>query len=90
MAGAMKRSLLENAKAMESDAAAMGILKQNGLTAREYTVGVVALRMSLMASSSPAGAGSAIVASPENVAFAKANLGTLNPRMEEIDRCGSH
>ncbi|MBI3696492.1 MAG: hypothetical protein HY238_16835, partial [Acidobacteria bacterium] len=63
------------------------ILKQNGLTAREYAVGVIALRMALMAASTPAGAAvpKQIVASPENIAFAKAHLNELKPKMGAAD-----
>ncbi len=69
---------------IEKDPAAMAILKQNGLTAREYLVGVPALRMALMAAQGATNSPN-IVASPANVAFAKANLAQLKPKMDAAD-----
>ena len=54
------------------------ILKRNGLTAREYLVGVPALRMAMMMAEGIEAPD--IVASPANVAFVKANLAELAPR----------
>jgi len=74
---------------IEADPKAMAILKQNNLTARDYLVGVPALRMALilaqgtLAQGSPA-AGN-LVASPANVAFAKANLAILKAKMDAAD-----
>ena len=59
----------------------MAILKQNGLTAREYAVGVPALRMALIAAQGGP-TGTFIVASPANVAFAKEHLSELKPKMD--------
>jgi hypothetical protein len=68
---------------IEKDPKAAAILKENNLTAREYIVGVPALRMALLAAQ---GASSPnIVASPANVAFAKAHLSELKPRMDAAD-----
>jgi hypothetical protein len=69
---------------VEKDPTAMSILKQNGLTPREYLVGVPTLRMALMAARGmPTGRN--ITASPANVAFAKANLAELKPKMDKVD-----
>ena len=73
----------EQAARMEKNPTISGVLKQNGLTAREYLVGVPALRMALMAAQGLASPN--IVASPANVAFAKANLAELKPKMEDAD-----
>ena len=68
---------------LESDPKAAAILKEHGLTGRDYLVGVPALRMALMAAQGAAAPN--IVASPENVAFAKANLAQLKPKMDAAD-----
>lgn len=68
---------------MEKDPKAMAILKENGLTAQEYLVGVPALRMALMAAQGLAGP--TITVSPANLAFAKANLAQLKPKMDAAD-----
>lgn len=69
---------------VENDPKAMAILQQNNLTAREYLIGVPALRMALMvAQGMPQN--ERIVASPTNVAFAKAHLAELKPRMDAAD-----
>ena len=73
----------EQAARMEKDPTISGILKKNGLTAREYLIGVPALRMALMAAQGLTSPN--IVASPANVAFAKANLAELKPKMEDAD-----
>ena len=67
---------------LEADPKAAGILKENGLTARDYLIGVPAVRMALMAAQRAA---PNIVASPANVAFAKANLAQLQPKMDAAD-----
>ena len=68
---------------LEKDPKASAILKQNSLTARDYLIGVPALRMALMAAQ---GATSpSIVASPANLAFARANLAQLKPKMDAAD-----
>ena len=68
---------------LEGDPKAAAILKQNGLTARDYLIGVPALRMALMAAEGATAPN--IVASPANVAFAKANLAQLKPKMDAAD-----
>src|SRR5262249_44205110 len=65
---------------LESDPKAAAILKQNSLTARDYLIGVPALRMALMAAQGATAPN--IVASPANVAFAKANLSQLKPKRD--------
>ena len=70
-------------KQLESDPKAAEILKQNSVTARDYLIGVPALRMALMAAQG--GSAPNIVASPANVAFAKANLAQLKPKMDAAD-----
>jgi hypothetical protein len=83
MAKAAKMTPAESLASVEKDAGAMAIIKQNGLTAKEYLVGVPALRQALMAASGEGGPN--ITASPENIAFAKANLATLKPKMDAAD-----
>jgi hypothetical protein len=83
LAKSMKMTPAEQRAQLEKDPKAMAILKQNGLTAQEYLVGVPALRMALLAAQ---GAGAPnVVASPANVAFAKANLNQLKPKMDAAD-----
>ena len=69
---------------IEADPKANSILKENGLTAREYLVGVPALRMALMAAQGMP-LGPKIIVSPANLAFAKANLAELKPKMDAAD-----
>jgi hypothetical protein len=69
---------------LENDPKAMAILKQNGLTARDYVVGVPALRMALMGTQGMPPS-SNIIASPANVAFAKVHLAELKPKMDAAD-----
>jgi hypothetical protein len=84
MVKSMKASPAERRAQMENDPKAAAILKENGLTAQDYLVGVPALRMALMvAQGLPAGP--TVVASPANVAFAKANLAQLKPKMDAAD-----
>ena len=71
-------------RAVEKDPKAMAILKENGLTAPEYLVGVPTLRMALMVAQG-AVTGPTIIASSANVAFAKANLNELKPKMDAAD-----
>lgn len=84
----MKRSLTmtpaEQLAKIEADRQAMSILTESGLTAREYIVGVPALRMALLAAQgmSPS---AKIIVSPANLEFAKANLAQLKPKMDEAD-----
>jgi hypothetical protein len=77
----------ERAAQMEKDPKTAAILKDNGLTARDYLVGVLALRMALMGAQG-ADNGPNIAYSPANLAFAKANLGTLKPKMDAVDGGG--
>jgi hypothetical protein len=79
-----KMAPAEQVAQLERDPKANAIVKQNGLTARDYLVGVPALRMALLAAqgvNSPN-----IIASPPNLAFAKANLAQLKPKMDAADR----
>jgi hypothetical protein len=87
MARASKQTLAERVAAVEKDPKAMAILKQNNLTAREYLVGILALRYAVWLAA-PGNSGNPnpnIVASPANLAFARANLSELKPRMEAAD-----
>ena len=68
----------------EKDPKAMGILTQNGLTATEYLVGTSALTMAYTIAATGVTNNPAIFASPANVAFAKANLAQLKPRMDAV------
>ena len=80
----MKMTPAEQRAQMEKDPMAMIILKKNGLTAEEYLVGVPTLRKALMAAQGNANApGNGV--SPANLAFAKANLAQLKPRMDAAD-----
>jgi hypothetical protein len=84
----MNMTPAEQRAQLEKDPKAMAILKQNGLTAQEYLVGVPTLRMALMAAQGLANAPN-ITASPANVAFAKANLAELKPKMDSADGIGN-
>ena len=68
---------------LESDPKAAEILKQNNLTTRDYLIGVPTLRMALTAAQGATAPN--IVASPANLAFAKANLAQLKPKMDAAD-----
>lgn len=68
---------------LENDPRAAAILKQNSLTARDYLIGVPALRMALMVAQGATAPN--VVASPTNVAFARANLAQLKPKMDAAD-----
>lgn len=71
--------------AVENDPKAMDILKRNNLTAKEYLVGVPALRNAVYSAKFGAQGNRDFPASPANLAFAKANLGDLWPRMRAAD-----
>ena len=73
---------------IEKDPKAADILKRNQLTARDYIVGIPALRMALLAASGLPQAPN-IIASLANIAFAKANLSVLKPKMDAADRIGA-
>ncbi|HYL74363.1 MAG TPA: hypothetical protein VEU96_09155 [Bryobacteraceae bacterium] len=83
MRKAMTQTPAQRLADFEADPKAMAIAKQNGLTAKEYLVGVPALRMALLAAQGMVGP--SIIASPANVAFAKANLAELKPKMDAAD-----
>jgi len=83
LAKTMRMTAAERRAQVESDPQAMAILKQNNLTSREYLVGVPALRMALLAAQGLNGP--TVVASPANLAFAKANLAQLKPKMDAAD-----
>lgn len=79
----MKLSPAERLAQVENDPKAMAILKENSLTAKEYLVGVPALRMALMAAQGVSAPN--ITVSPANLAFAKANLAQLEPKMDAAE-----
>jgi hypothetical protein len=80
----MQMTPVEQMAQIDKDPKASDILKKNQLTAKDYIVGVPALRMALLAASGmPQGPN--IIASPANVAFAKANLSVLKPKMDAAD-----
>ena len=84
----MQMTAAEQAAQLEKDPKSAAILKKNQLTAKEYIVGVPALRMALLvAGGAPQSAN--IVASPANVTFAKANYSVLKPKMDAADGAGS-
>lgn len=76
-------TLAEQTAVVEKDPKAMDILKKDNLTARDYLVGVVALRMALLSANGTTSPN--VVASPANVAFAKANMSVLKPKMDAAD-----
>jgi hypothetical protein len=80
----MSMTPAERLAQVENDPKAMSIIQENHLTAKEYLIGVPALRMALMVAQGGAG-NPAIIASPANVAFVKANLSTLKPKMDAAD-----
>ena len=80
----MKMSAAERSAQLETDPKAMAILKANGLTVHDYLVGVPSLRMALVAAQAPGDAPSLAV-SPANLAFAKANLAQLKPKLDAAD-----
>ena len=80
----MKLTSAERREQLEKDPKAMAIVKQNSLTSQDYLVGVPALRMALMAAQGLASSPN-VIASPANVAFAKANLSELKPKMDAAD-----
>jgi hypothetical protein len=76
----------DQVRQLEQDPKALAIIRQNGLTAREYAVGIVALRGAVSKVRDPNGAmGRASVASAENLAFATANLKELDARLTKAD-----
>ena len=84
----MKLTPAERRAQVEKDPKAMAILKQHGLTVQDYLVGVPTLRMALMvAQGLPTSPN--VVASAGNVAFAKANLTQLKPKMDAADGIGA-
>src|SRR4029453_3429361 len=70
LAKSMKLTPAERRAQLEADPKAMAILKENDLSASDYTVGVPALRMALLAASGLP-AGPSLVVSPANLEFAK-------------------
>ena len=83
MARMAKMTAAERRAQVENDPKAMAILKQNNLTLQDYLVGVPALRMALMAAQGVKAP--TVVASPANLAFAKANLAELKPKLDAAD-----
>ena len=68
---------------LEADANVVKILKDQGLTAKEYMVGGPALRMAMLIAEGNASPN--IYASPENLAFAKKNMAVLKPRADSVE-----
>lgn len=81
---AAKQTRAERLANLEKDPKGMAILKQNGLTAKDYVVGVPTLRMALWLAKGMAPS-ELVYASPANLAFAKAHLGELQPRWEAVE-----
>ena len=88
MRRSMQMTTAEQIAQIEKDPKAADIVKKNGLTARDYIIGVPALRMALLAASG-APQGPTIIVSPANLAFAKANLSVLKPKMDAVDGAGA-
>jgi hypothetical protein len=83
----MQMTAAEQAAQLEKDPKSAAILTKNQLTAKDYIVGVPALRMALLvAGGTPQSPN--VVASPANVAFAKANYSVLKPKMDTADGAG--
>ena len=68
---------------MEADANAVKILKEHGLTAKEYMVGGPALRMAMLITEGSTNAN--LFASPANLAFARQNMAVLKPRADSVE-----
>jgi hypothetical protein len=83
MIAMMRLTPAERLERFEKDPKAMAICKENGLTAQEYLVGVPALRMALRAAQDGTGPSGSVSAA--NLAFAKANLAELKPKMDAAD-----
>ena len=86
MARSAKMTRAELITQMERDPKSMAIVTPHGLKAKDYVYGVPALRMAMMAAQGLSGP--TVVASPANVAFAKANLALLKPKMEAAEGRG--
>lgn len=85
-AASMKLPPDERIRQMDQSPQTAGILKANGLSSREYFVGLLALRAAAQAAEGGT-AGLAALASPGNVAFVKANP-ALAARLKKIDTAG--
>jgi len=84
----MQMTAAEQAAQLEKDPQSAAILKKNQLAAKDYIIGVPTLRMALLvAGGAPQSPN--VVASPANVAFAKANYSALKPKMDVADGAGS-
>ena len=88
MAKSAKMTPAERAASMEQDPKVMAILKQNDLTAKDYLAGILALRYAVWLAAGRTG-NPDIIASPANLAFAKANLAQLLPKMDAADGVSS-
>jgi len=84
LAKSAKQTRAEQIANLEKNPKGMAILKQNGLTAKDYIVGVPTLRMALWLAKGMA-ASPLVFASPANLAFAKANLAQLQPKWDAVD-----
>jgi len=80
MAKSAKMTPAERLASIENDPKAAAILKENNLSAKDYVVGMPALRMALMLAKGGVGSGT-LYASPANLAFAKAKLDQLWPKL---------
>jgi hypothetical protein len=69
---------------VEKDPKSAAILRENGLTAREYLAGVPALRMALYLSQGSPPLPN-LIASPANIAFAKTNYAELKSKLDAAD-----
>jgi hypothetical protein len=86
LARSTTQSLAERIAQAEVDPGAAAILKTHGLTAREYVVGVPTLRMAIRRAQSGDAPGSdALVVSPDNLAFARANLAELKAKLDAAE-----
>jgi hypothetical protein len=86
VARSAKQTPAERLAEVEADPGAMAIVKKHGLTAREYLLGVPTLRMALARARLGDGPGAEnLIVSPENLAFARANLAELKPKLDAAD-----
>ena len=86
LARSATQSLGERIAQTEADPGAAAILTKHGLTAREYLVGVPTLRMAIRRAQSGDAPGSdALTVSDGNLAFARANLAELKPKLDAAE-----
>lgn len=82
----MQQNRDEQVRTLEADPKAAAIIRKHGLSARQYVVGVIAVRGAVLKAQNPdSPVAKNIPVSAENLALAKANLGALGPKLAEAD-----